>query len=198
MQKGQQQQQGYSLFPGQIVAVEGMNGTGRKITATKLREGALLPPASSSSRAIRKYYYDGDDVTNMNTNAAQTAPLKVISACGPFTTAKSMDYAPFVDLMHVVLEEKPDVVILTGPFVDLRQEAVQSGRVTVDDVDNEEQEQEIVVDYETVFAQRIAGLIEEVLMEQVDDEKSGGDISTSLQTEFVLVPALEDATAKWV
>ncbi|VEU38338.1 unnamed protein product [Pseudo-nitzschia multistriata] len=38
MQSEQQQQQGYSLFPGQIVAIEGMNGTGRKITATKVRE----------------------------------------------------------------------------------------------------------------------------------------------------------------
>ena len=178
MQKKEQQQQGYSLFPGQIVAIEGINGTGRKITATKIREGASLPPASSSAHTIRKYYCDD------NAQEQQpTAPLKVISACGPFTTAKSMDYAPFVDLMHVVLEEVPDVVILMGPFVDSRQEAVQSGRVTCDD---EGEVHDVVVDYETLFSQRIAAVIEEVFEEK------------SMETEFVLVPALEDAIGKFV
>jgi DNA polymerase alpha subunit B len=177
MQKKEQQQQGYSLFPGQIVAIEGINGTGRKITATKVREGASLPPASSSAHAIRKYYCDDD------TQEQPIAPLKVISACGPFTTAKSMDYAPFVDLMHVVLEETPDVVILMGPFVDARQEAVQSGRVTCDD---EGENQDMVVDYETLFSQRIAAVIEEVFEEK------------SMETEFILIPALEDAIGKFV
>jgi len=173
-----QQQQGYSLFPGQIVAIEGINGTGRKITATEVREGASLQPSSSPANVIRQYY-DGNDPEQ------PMAPLKVISACGPFTTAESMDYAPFVDLMHVVLEEIPDVVILMGPFVDVRQEAIKSGRVTCDD----EGEDQMVVDYEMLFSQRIAAVIEEVF-ENLEER--------SLQTEFVLVPALEDAVAKFV
>lgn len=180
----QLQPNGYSLFPGQIVAIEGINGTGRKITATKIREGASLPPATSSARAIRNHYRSDDG----ERSEQPTAPLKVISACGPFTTAKSMDYQPFIDLMHVVLEQTPDVVILMGPFVDTRQEAVQSGRVTFDD--DEGEVRDMVVDYETVFSQRISALIEEVF-EAFDEEKK-------LKTEFVLVPALEDATAKFV
>ena len=103
-----------------------------------------------------------------------------------------MDYQPFVDLMHVVLEQQPDVVILTGPFVDVRQEAVKSGRPTVE-IGEDESEEDIVVSYETVFALKIAGLIEEALMEV--DDRSG---EKTLQTQFVLIPALEDATAKMV
>lgn len=178
MQKKEQQQNGYSLFPGQIVAIEGINGTGRKIMATKIKEGVSVPPASSSVKSIQKHYgVDSDKQEQV------IAPLKVMSACGPFTTAKSMDYAPFVDLMNVVLEENPDVVILAGPFVDVRQEAVQSGRVTCDE---EGEEQDVVVDYETLFSQRIAAVIEEVFEDK------------SMVTEFVLVPALEDAVAKFV
>ena len=177
MQKKEQEQNGYSLFPGQIVAIEGINGTGRKITATKIKEGALLLPASSSIESIEKYYGDDDE------QAQPVVPLKVISACGPFTTARSMDYIPFLDLMHVVLEENPDVVILTGPFVDVRQEIIKSGRVTCEE---EGEEHDIVVDYESLFSQRIAAVIEEVFEDK------------SLVTEFILVPALEDATAKFV
>ena len=173
--QAQQQHQGYSLFPGQIVAVEGMNGTGRKITATKLREGAPLPPASTSSSVLRKFYYpDGEQ-------GKQTAPLKVISACGPFTTANSMDYQPFIDFINVVIEQKPDVVILMGPFVDVRQESVKLGQMMMEDGGLEQ-----VVDYETIFSQYISGVIEECF-------ETG-----NLQTQFVLVPALEDATAKYV
>jgi hypothetical protein len=102
-----------------------------------------------------------------------------------------MDYQPFIDLMHVVLEQQPDVVMLTGPFVDTRQMAVQNGNPVVDDG---ESGVEVVVSYETVFAQRIAALIEEVLMPDVDED---GDESLS-PAQFVLVPALEDAIAKWV
>ena len=179
MQMKEQQQDGYSLFPGQIVAIEGMNGTGRKISATKIREGVSPQPPSSSAHTMRRYYGEDEQERRIQ-------PLKVISACGPFTTAKNMDYAPFVDLMHVVLEESPNVVILMGPFVDVRQDAVKSGRVTLDD---DGEDLETVVDYETFFSQRISSVIEEVF-ENFEEKK--------LKTEFVLVPALEDAVAKFV
>eukprot|EP00536_Pseudo-nitzschia_multiseries_P004184 jgi/Psemu1/318366/estExt_fgenesh1_pm.C_680015 len=180
-QQQQQQQQGYSLFPGQIVAIEGMNGTGRKITASGLREGAHLLPATSSASSIRNFYCgeDGDG----NGTATQTAPLKVVSACGPFTTSNSMEYAPFIDLMGVVIDEQPDVVMLMGPFVDVRQEAVKSGAPTGAGPDGED----MVMDYETIFSQNISQVIEEFFEQKGD-----------CRTEFVLVPALEDATAKGV
>lgn len=175
---------GYSLFPGQIVAVEGMNGTGRKITATKIKEGAThVPPVLTSVRKIKNYYY-GNNNSLSDDNKEQPASLKIISACGPFTTSHDMDYAPFIDLLNKALEEKPDVVILTGPFVDTRQKAVQSGRLTID-VENEDGNiDEIVASYEAVFADKITAVIEETL--------------TETEINFVLVPSLEDATAKCV
>ena len=95
-----------------------------------------------------------------------------------------MDYAPFIDLLNKVLEEKPDVVILTGPFVDTRQKAVQSGRLTIDVEREDGNIDEIVASYEAVFADKITAVIEETLTES--------------ETDFVLVPSLEDATATCV
>jgi DNA polymerase alpha subunit B len=175
----------FSLFPGQVVAMEGMNGTGRKLTAHRILEGAPPPPKTTKVRRLRQFYYDADKQDGN--------PLKVMTACGPFTTSQSMDYQPFVDFMHIILEEVPDVVVLTGPFVDLRQPAVISGKVTVDvgEEDEEGAAEEAVVSYETVFAMKIAALIEEALTTSKEPNKG-------FHTQFVLVPAMEDATAKWV
>lgn len=186
----------FSLFPGQVVAVEGMNGTGRRLTAHRILEGAPPPPKTTPVRQLRQTYYDA--------NRQDGGPLKVVTACGPFTTSRSMDYQPFVDLMHVILDEVPDVVILTGPFVDVRQSAGKSGSVAIDpgdDADDGAGPAETVVPYESVFALKVAALIEEALMtnddgEADDDDDDGGKMA--FPTQFVLVPALEDATAKWV
>ena len=85
-----------------------------------------------------------------------------------------MDYQPFIDFINVVIEQKPDVVILMGPFVDVRQESVKLGQMMMEDGGLEQ-----VVDYETIFSQYISGVIEECF-------ETG-----NLQTQFVLgVPAL--------
>jgi DNA polymerase alpha subunit B len=106
-----------------------------------------------------------------------------MSVCGPFTTSDSLAYEPLLDLMNAVLENSPDVVILTGPFVDLRQDAVKKGETRVELEDGED----MLVSYEAFFANKIAGLIEEVYFTKAD-----------LHTQFVLVPSVDDATAQWV
>lgn len=182
----------FSLFPGQVVAVEGMNGTGRKLTAHRILEGAIPPPMTTSVRQLRQFHYDSDKQDGK--------PLKVLTACGPFTTSQSMDYQPFMDLLYVILDEAPDVVVLTGPFVDVRQTAVQSGKVLVEMGDEEDDAStspsESVLSFENVFAFKISGLIEEALQTDVDDLNGGEE--KGFPTQFVLVPALEDATAQWV
>jgi DNA polymerase alpha subunit B len=166
----------YSLFPGQIVAVEGINTSGQKMVARRICEGAAHEPVKSSVKDLMRFHHDD--------SFQGGAPLSILTACGPFTTSDNLDYAPLFDLMNtVVATEHPDVVILTGPFVDMDHKLVRSGQTTLQFQDGEE----IIVPNETFFANKVAALIEE-LYETVDN----------LHTQFVLVPSLEDAVAKCV
>ncbi len=159
------------------MGIEGMNPSGRKLLAHRIFDGASHPPNTSSIGELRAFHYDKQE----------GAPIKVMSASGPFTTDDSMNYQPFVDFLHVVLEQSPDVVILMGPFVDMRQNKVKSGKTVINWEDDDGNVIETLVPYEAVFAQKISRLIEDTFF--VDD---------SLKTQFVLVPSLDDATAKWV
>ena len=163
----------YSLFPGQIVAMEGMNPTGRKMTAHRICEGAAHKPNTTSVRKLREYHHDMQD----------GAPLKIMTACGPFTTSDTTDYQPFVDLMYEIMDSSPDVVVLAGPFVDMRQTQIKEGKTTIEIDDGVEK----VVSYENFFAYKIAGLIEEAFSEADD-----------MNTQFILVPSVDDATSSWV
>ncbi|GAX21359.1 DNA polymerase alpha subunit B [Fistulifera solaris] len=163
----------YSVFPGQIVALEGMNPTGRKLQVQRLCEGAAAAPVTSRVRDLRQYHLQ----------AQQGQPVKLLTAAGPFTTSDNFQYQPWQDLLHVVQNEQPDVVILTGPFVDMNHPAVQSGQTALQDEDGND----VIVPYETFFMHKISLLLEELLTE-----------NPLLMTQFVLVPSLEDATAEWV
>jgi DNA polymerase alpha subunit B len=149
-----------------------MNPTGRKLVAERICEGAAHKASTSSIRELRE-----------SCQRQQGLPLRIMSVCGPYTTSDNLDYEPFLDLMNKIMEESPDVVLLTGPFVDLRQDAVKKGETKVGFEDGEE----MTVPYEPFFANKIASLIEELYM---TDEQ--------VHTQFVLVPSLDDATADWV
>ncbi|XP_066110156.1 DNA polymerase alpha subunit B isoform X1 [Saccopteryx bilineata] len=102
----------YSLFPGQVVIMEGINTTGRKLVATKLYEGVPLPFYQPTEE-------DGDFEQNM-----------VLVACGPYTTSDSITYDPMLDLITIINHDQPDVCILFGPFLDAKHEQVENCLLT--------------------------------------------------------------------
>ncbi|CAL1613600.1 unnamed protein product [Knipowitschia caucasica] len=104
----------YSLFPGQVVVMEGMNTTGRKLVASKLHEGVPLPFYAPIKKEM-----DED-----------AAPLNVLIACGPFTPSDTLTYDPLLDLISVILKDRPDVCLLLGPFVDAKHEQIEKAQVT--------------------------------------------------------------------
>ena len=190
---GQQQQQpagsssSYSIFPGQIVAIEGMNITGRKLVAQNIYEGAPHPPNESSVKSLKEFHY----------NQQNGQPLKIVAANGPFTTSDNLNYQPLIDLISGFLDDDedensdatpPDVVILTGPFVDARQALIKTGRV-LNEIDDDGTE--IVASYEAFFANKVSSLLQEL----VNHQNQGGN---RISTQFVLVPSLDDTVAKGV
>lgn len=153
-----------------------MNPTGRKLVAHRICEGASHAPNTSSVSELRQIHERQDGST-----------IKAFTASGPFTTSDNMNYQPLVDLLHVIMEQTPDVVILTGPFVDMRQDAVKSGRLTIEVEDEDGSVAEHVVSHEAFFANKVTSIIEEAF-----------SVDETLKTQFVFVPSLNDATAKWV
>ncbi|XP_039624981.1 DNA polymerase alpha subunit B [Polypterus senegalus] len=99
----------YSLFPGQVVVMEGINSTGRKLVASKLYEGVPLP------------FYRPEEQDDISDEQQM-----VLVACGPYTTSDSLTYEPLLDLIEIVKRDKPDVCILLGPFLDSKHEQVES------------------------------------------------------------------------
>ncbi|NWU09125.1 DPOA2 polymerase, partial [Cephalopterus ornatus] len=53
-------------------------------------------------------------------------PLLVLVACGPFTPSDSVTFEPLSDLLGVVARDRPDVCVLFGPFLDAKNEQVES------------------------------------------------------------------------
>jgi DNA polymerase alpha subunit B len=158
----------YSFFPGQIVAAEGMNVTGRMMIPNRIFFGT--PPArmTSSDEEVLRYHLD----------LQEGLPLQILSACGPYTTTDNMDYAPLMDLVEVIRSLRPDVVILMGPFV-----PISMGQTEL----HLEDGTKIQVTHEVFFANKISTLLEELYENEND-----------FQTQFVLVPGVDDAVAEWV
>ncbi|CAK6971975.1 DNA polymerase alpha subunit B [Scomber scombrus] len=136
----------YSLFPGQVVVMEGMNTTGRKLMASKLYEGVPLP------------FYTSE--VKMETDED---PMNVLVACGPYTPSDSLTFDPLLDLINVIVRDRPDVCLLLGPFVDSKHEQIEKAQVTET--------------FETIFSRCIESI--------VDGTKSVG-------CRLVFVPSLRD------
>ena len=106
-----------------------------------------------------------------------------MTMCGPYTTNDNLEYEPFVDMMEVIRVEKPSVVIMAGPFVDVRHPMVMNGEITLQSEDGDK----LTVTHEAFFANKIAAFIEDLFSSE-----------EGLETQFVLVPSLDDAVAEWV
>nr|XP_055023182.1 DNA polymerase alpha subunit B [Misgurnus anguillicaudatus]XP_055023183.1 DNA polymerase alpha subunit B [Misgurnus anguillicaudatus] len=106
----------FSLFPGQVVAMEGMNTSGQKFVATKLYEGISMP------------FYSPPEVKQEMDEVSE--PIMVMMSCGPYTPSDSLSYDPLIDLITIINKDRPDVCILFGPFVDSKHEQIEKNQVT--------------------------------------------------------------------
>eukprot|EP00026_Physarum_polycephalum_P003504 Phypoly_transcript_03517.p1 GENE.Phypoly_transcript_03517~~Phypoly_transcript_03517.p1 ORF type:complete len:684 (+),score=166.84 Phypoly_transcript_03517:196-2052(+) len=109
-------EKGFSVFPGQIVIVEGVNLNGRSITVTDFYEPKYMPLYKNP--------------TYVPPRAHPYAPLNILVAAGPFTTTENLAYRPLDHLLEVVERTNPQIVVLLGPFVDTAQALVQSSDET--------------------------------------------------------------------
>jgi DNA polymerase alpha subunit B len=89
-----------ALFPGQTVIVEGSNLNGQLFVVDEIH----------TDRSLRHC----PRITNI------ANPINLIVASAPFTNTDDLLFEPLTNLISVCKNNKPDVLILTGPFLDIQ------------------------------------------------------------------------------
>ena len=102
----------FAVFPGQIVVLRGNNTSGERIIVREIWSDATLPMAKTPADKMAAWNETEAFLGGM--------PLSIFTASGPFTASADLTYKPLQDLLDHVAEQKPDVLILTGPFVDCK------------------------------------------------------------------------------
>nr|XP_031860917.1 uncharacterized protein CI109_003644 [Kwoniella shandongensis]KAA5527989.1 hypothetical protein CI109_003644 [Kwoniella shandongensis] len=112
---------GFGLFPGCLVCVKGRNGGGG---AFVVEEVLMSPPSAMAQTPVDELlsFQHGEKLSGQ--------PLSLMTAAGPFTLDDDLSYAPLDALVNVVRDERPDVLLLLGPFVDAQHPLIATGAVT--------------------------------------------------------------------
>ncbi|CAI5723754.1 unnamed protein product [Hyaloperonospora brassicae] len=155
----------FQLFPGKIVALEGiLPDTRSSMVVRKFLDP--IPALSSTSSPAR--------MKEIQTEHGE--PVRVLLACGPFTTSSNVDYLPLNDLLQVATDQKPDVLALIGPFIDSTHSMFKEGLVNYDGM---------MLSFDEIFLFKVMTLLNKVLAQ---DER----------IQIVLVPSLRDANHQFV
>ncbi|UJO14278.1 DNA polymerase alpha subunit B [Fulvia fulva] len=112
---------GFDFFPGKIVALKGTNVSGEFFAATEVFSMPMLPPAASRTEDIALH---NDRSTGAD---GEPRPLSMLVGSGPYTTDTDLSFAPLYALLEKAESDRSDVLVLTGPFLDLEHPVVASG-----------------------------------------------------------------------
>jgi len=151
----------FAFFPGQILAVKGVNSSGGYFQVQEILEPPKLPPASTLVSNLMAY-----------AKRLEAGPVSVFIASGPYTTNDNLDFEALEELCTKCAEQQPDVVILTGPFIDSAHPLIQTG-----DFDLEDGNEDGTI--EDLFRQKISRKLQR--------------ITNSL---IILIPSVRDAVSK--
>ncbi|KAI6686661.1 hypothetical protein NL676_032574 [Syzygium grande] len=161
----------FSIFPGQIVGVEGNNPSGHCLIASKIIESVpvnaladVIPPPA------KKQALEQETVTTDPASSSQD--LSVIIAAGPFTTTDNLFFEPLTELLAYARRKMPQLLVLLGPFVDSEHPEVRRGSIDMT--------------FDDIFHQEILGKLQDYV-EYLGDA-----------ARVVLVPSIRDANHDFV
>ncbi len=114
----------YEFFPGQIVAVRGINASGLYFSVNEVLELPLLPPAASLPSTLdNSNERSGVDAESTEGGRA----LNVLISSGPYTADDNLAFEPLQALCEKAAESYADVLIMIGPIFDLEHPLVAAG-----------------------------------------------------------------------
>ena len=116
-----------SFFPGQIVALRGINASGESFTVSEILDVPMIYPALSKPSAImaanERLRVDPEDIESAG--AAHT--LNMMVSAGPYTPDDNLDFEPLDALCDKAIETSADALVLAGPFLDIEHPLIASG-----------------------------------------------------------------------
>ncbi|KAK4152474.1 hypothetical protein C8A00DRAFT_34830 [Chaetomidium leptoderma] len=119
---------GHQFFPGQVVALKGINTSGREFTVHEVLDIPLLPNAASAPDALAAHVQrlrGGPDA--MDSDDSPSLPLTTLFAAGPYTADDNLDFEPLHTLCNEAADTYVDALVLTGPFIDMDHPLIASG-----------------------------------------------------------------------
>lgn len=138
------------LHPGMVVAVEGVNTNGRILDVSDVHDNAI--PVE-------------DQVHVKKDDDMDEHIVHILAAGGPYTTNNNLRYEALEELCGVITRNKPDIVLLTGPFIDDMHPLVNES---------------LPITFDKLFDDRILSRID--ALARLDNAP-----------HFILIPALSDA-----
>ncbi|KAK9076199.1 hypothetical protein SSX86_004532 [Deinandra increscens subsp. villosa] len=116
----------FSIFPGQVVGVEGHNPSGHRLIATKIVDYVPLSvPDDDSLRQTKRQAVDQDNQPADPSDIS--SDLSLIIASGPFTTTDNLFFEPLSDLLAYAQRKEPQLLVLLGPFIDFEHPEIKKG-----------------------------------------------------------------------
>ncbi|KAF7839819.1 DNA polymerase alpha subunit B [Senna tora] len=121
-----QQLSHFSVFPGQIVGIQGHNPSGHCLVASKLVDS--VPSTVVDNENLNPAKKPAFDKDNQTTDLpCKQRELSMIVAAGPFTTTDNLLFEPLAELLAYAKKRQPQLIVLLGPFIDTEHPDIKKG-----------------------------------------------------------------------
>ena len=172
----------YQFFPGQIVALKGINASGDDFTVSEILETPLLPNAASAPATFDSHNQRLRGGPNAMVSDTEIAPLNILLGAGPYTADDNLDFEPLHALCSQAADSYADALILTGPFLDIDHPLIASGDF---DLPEEAMTEPDTATMSTVFKYLVSPAFNQL-------------ISSNPHITILLIPSVKDAISKHV
>lgn len=173
---------GFQFFPGQIVALRGINTSGEEFAVSQILEAPILPGAASPPAALEGHIQRLRGDPNAMDTGSDPAPLNIICASGPYTSDDNLDFEALHALCSQAADTHADCLLLTGPFLDIDHPLIATGDF---DLPDEAIEEPDTATMNTVFKYLISPAFIQL-------------VAQNPNITIILIPSVKDAISKHV